>query len=288
MQPTNNQLGPRGIVLRDTTYKATQYEELKKLTAQIASGQVTGADVFQRLTRKNVEVSLDKWITNDPAMLRLKSKVIAIQKNSSNHDAVLITGPSGTGKELIARAIGDNDEPFVARNCAGIPKELIASIFFGHLRGTFTGADSDRQGILVQAKAGVVFLDEIGDMPLELQAMLLRAIQEREVCRLGAVESIPIACRFVAATKFDLREQVEKGLFREDLFARLFTHELRVTGLESRKDDIPLIAAKGLDTSGNPLNWTEPIPDSVLPDIYRFNVRGIQTFVRRYKTYGFI
>ena len=275
-------------------HKAGGLDELLKINKQ----GIPIEEIISRITRSNTEVDLDLFITEDPLMLELKQRIIKIKAFTKNHCSVLITGPTGTGKELLARALAkEADAPFVARNCAGFPKELIASMLFGHLRGTFTGADSDRHGILHQAKHGIVFLDEIADFPIELQATLLRALQERKVCRLGAVESIPIECRFVGATKFNLRERVEQGLFREDLFARLMAFELHITGLIDRPSDILLIAAQGCDQVGEPLDWpklakalqvTEDtiLGDNVLPDIYRYNVRGIQTFITRMKTYG--
>lgn len=277
-------MNPRGI-LRDQsiTHRASELKELLKLQAD---NKISTQDLLVKLNRCNEDVDLDNWITADPLMLKIKDKVQKI-KFSQNHNSVLITGPSGTGKELLARALTTSSTPFIARNCAGFPKELISSLFFGHLKGTFTGADTDRDGLLVAAKNGVCFLDEIGDFPIELQATLLRAIQERVICRLGATtEQIPINCRFVAATKYNLRELVEQGKFREDLFARLMTFELQITGLKERVGDIPLIAEHGCDQAGNLLNWTSPLPEAIYPDIYKFNVRAIQTYVQRMITYG--
>lgn len=274
------------LVTTSPEARAFKLKELEKYAEQARRGELTTVGLLGKLQRTNAEVDLDKFITADPDMLSLKSKIMAIQ-TTSNHYSVLITGPSGTGKELLAKSFIRNKDPFIARNCAGIPKELVSSLFFGHMRGTFTGADSDKHGILVQAGEGVVFLDEIADFPLELQATLLRAMQERVITRLGSVEEIPIKCRFIAATKFDLREMIAQGKFREDLFARLFDFELRTKGLKDRPEDIPLIAKDGLDKSGKTLNWTDPIPPHALPDIYQFNVRGIQKFVMEERTFGY-
>lgn len=289
----------RSNVIEDRTPRIASLDEkeLIRYNQDLINSSMSPMELVQRLTRTNLEVALDKWITQDEKMLKLKTIITNIQYTTKNHCAVLITGPSGTGKELLAKAIGKPEQPFIARNCAGMPKELISSLFFGHIKGTFTGANEDRHGILVQAKHGVVFLDEIGDFPMELQATLLRAIQERTICRLGAVEEIEINCRFVAATKHNLRDMVEKGTFREDLFARLMTFELEVSPLLSRPDDIQLIAEKGADQVGEPFNWLQTARDrgmeSAIPietirdDLARFNVRAIQTYIQRIKTYGY-
>lgn len=277
---------PRGMILKDVSFRANHIEELRKRNAELADGKLTHNDLLASLTRPNLDVVLDNFITADSTMIKLKEDVANIMRFSQNHNSVLITGPTGTGKELIARALLPNKAPFIARNCAGLPEELIYSLFFGHLKGTFTGADRDKHGILVEAKDGIVFLDEIADLSLKAQAMLLRALQERVICRLGAIEDIPIECRFVGATKFDLRALVELKLFREDLFARLFDFEVKTIGLENRQCDIPLIAEKGLDKGGRPMNYTNIIPDNALHDIYKYNVRGIQRFVQHIKTFG--
>jgi transcriptional regulator with PAS, ATPase and Fis domain len=264
--------------------KAERLAEMQKFVEAVKRGEMGEDSLVAKLTRTSrAEIRLDQFITQDPVMGALKNKVNTIRHGTTNHYAVLITGPSGTGKELIAHALNKEHAPFISRNCAGIPKELISSIFFGHLKGTFTGADSDRKGVLSAAEDGVVFLDEIADLPMELQATLLRALQERVITRLGSTEEIPIHCRFVAATKFDLREMVSKGSFREDLFARLFDFELRTTSLEERPLDIPLIARDGIGKDGIVMNWDKEIPASALSDIYRYNVRGIQKYVMNAK-----
>ncbi len=158
---------------------------------------------------------------------------------------VLVTGESGTGKELVARAIHINSprlgKPFVALNCAAIPRELLENELFGHERGAFTGATDRKAGKFEQAHGGTLFLDEIGDMPLELQAKLLRVLQEKEVVRTGGQQTIQIDTRIVAATNQNIAELVQKKEFREDLYYRLNVVPIKLPPLRERRDDIPML-----------------------------------------------
>ncbi|MCW8859439.1 MAG: nitrogen regulation protein NR(I) [Deltaproteobacteria bacterium] len=160
---------------------------------------------------------------------------------------VLVTGESGTGKELIARAIHINSprlgKPFIAINCAAIPHELLESELFGHERGAFTGATERKAGKFEQADGGTLFLDEIGDMPLELQAKLLRVLQEKEITRTGGNQTLRVDVRIVAATNQDLTELVKGKQFREDLYYRLNVVPIRLPALRERQDDIPALVS---------------------------------------------
>ena len=169
-----------------------------------------------------------------------------IQIAAARNITVLIQGETGTGKELIAKSIHDNSQrkagPFLAINCAAIPAELIESQLFGHERGAFTGATERRIGYFEQANTGTLFLDEIGDMPLTLQATLLRVLQEREFQRIGGTSTIPIDIRVLAATNQDLENAIREGYFREDLYYRLAAFPITVPPLRERREDIPILA----------------------------------------------
>ncbi len=158
---------------------------------------------------------------------------------------VLLTGESGTGKELLAKAIHQNSfratKPFITVNCGAIPESLIESELFGHRKGSFTGALADRTGKFETANQGTVFLDEIGELPINLQVRLLRVIQEREIDKIGYPKPIPINVRIIAATNRNLRTQIEDGQFREDLFYRLSVVTIEIPPLRERRDDIPLL-----------------------------------------------
>src|SRR3974390_928264 len=160
---------------------------------------------------------------------------------------VLVTGESGTGKELIAKAIHQNslraNKPFITVNCGAIPENLIESELFGHRKGSFTGAVSDRVGKFEAANEGTVFLDEIGDLSPSLQIRLLRVIQEREIDKIGYPKPIPVNVRIIAATNRDLRTLIEDAQFREDLFYRLSVVTIEIPPLRERRDDIPLLLA---------------------------------------------
>ena len=177
----------------------------------------------------------------------IKSIHELISKVAQSEARVLITGESGTGKELVAHQIHEQSlrqkHPFVEVNCAAIPAELIESELFGHIKGSFTSAVKDRQGKFEAANAGTLFLDEIADMSLAAQAKVLRALEENKVQRVGSEKDITVDVRVIAATNKDLKEEIEKSNFREDLYHRLAVILIDVPTLGSRTDDIPLLVA---------------------------------------------
>jgi two-component system response regulator PilR (NtrC family) len=195
--------------------------------------------------------------TSSP-MLALFQMVETIAPTSST---VLITGESGTGKELVARAIHVNsprrERPFVAVNCGALSETLLDSELFGHMRGAFTGADSNKKGLIEVAEKGTIFLDEIGEMSAVVQVKLLRVLQERKFRRLGGTEEIEADIRIIAATNRDLSKMVAEGGFREDLFYRINVIPLRLPSLRERMDDIPLLAehfvARFAEQMGKPI-----------------------------------
>jgi two-component system response regulator PilR (NtrC family) len=177
---------------------------------------------------------------------RMKQVFDLIIQAAPSRSTILITGESGTGKELVARAIHSNSQrsgrAFVTVNSGNLPSDLLESTLFGHVKGAFTGAVSPKKGLCDLADKGSIFFDEIGNIPLETQAKLLRVMQEREFMRLGGMETIKVDVRIVAATNCDLREMVEDGRFREDLFYRLHVINIVLPPLRQRKEDIPLLA----------------------------------------------
>ena len=198
----------------------------------------------------NVSTNFGDIIGSSPALYRTLAQIEAVAVTPST---VLILGDSGVGKEMIARAIHNKSQrsegPLVKVNCASIPKELFESEFFGHVRGSFTGAHRDRVGRLQLANGGTLFLDEVGEIPLDLQGKLLRALQEQEFERVGDEKTIKVDVRIVAATNRDLFKEVSEGRFREDLYYRLSVFPVSVPPLRERKPDIGLLAQHFLQLS---------------------------------------
>lgn len=181
----------------------------------------------------------------------LKDLLKMVEKVAPARTNVLIIGESGTGKELIAQLLHEHSpvkrNPFVPVNCGAIPENLIESELFGHKKGAFTGAVSDKMGLFEAANTGTLFLDEVGELPLPLQVKLLRALQERQIRRVGDTKTIPIDVRIVAATNRDLEKASQNGGFREDLYYRLNVIQLRTPPLRERDGDIPILADYFLD-----------------------------------------
>lgn len=178
-----------------------------------------------------------------PAMEQLRQKILKVSRSQA---PVYISGESGTGKELVARAIhyqgGRADGAFIPVNCGAIPKELMESEFFGHKKGSFTGATSDKQGLFQAASGGTLFLDEVADLPLDMQVKLLRAIQEKAVRPIGSDREIPVDVRVLSATHKDLAIEVQREHFRNDLYYRINVIQINIPPLRERQDDIELLA----------------------------------------------
>ncbi|MBU2907031.1 sigma-54 dependent transcriptional regulator [Arenibacter algicola] len=204
--------------------------------------------------------------------------------------SVLITGESGTGKEVTARAIHDNSErkehSFVAVDCGAIPKEIATSEFFGHVKGSFTGAVEDKKGHFEAANGGTLFLDEIGNLSYENQIQLLRALQERKIKRVGSNKEIEVDIRIVTATNEDLTEAVENGSFREDLFHRINEFSVEIPSLEERFEDLPLFADFFLRKANRSLGkkvegFSEDVEDIFKQYHWPGNLRELQNVIKR-------
>jgi transcriptional regulator with PAS, ATPase and Fis domain len=212
-----------------------------------------------------------------------------IRRVADSPTNVLITGESGTGKELVAKAIHYNSDrreaPFVPINCAAIPDQLLESELFGHMRGAFTDAKMDRRGLFEEAQKGTLFLDEISELPLMLQAKLLRAIQEREIRRLGSTKPIQVDVRLIAATNLHLAEEVKAKRFREDLYYRLNVIEIRLPPLRERREDIPLLVEAFLQkcatANRKPLDASEAALAMLMDYEWPGNVRELENVVER-------
>jgi DNA-binding NtrC family response regulator len=213
-----------------------------------------------------------------------------IRKVAPTDSTVLILGGSGTGKELVARAIHSHsnrkDENFLAINCGALPKDLIESELFGHEKGSFSGAYQRKIGLFESADGGTLFLDEIGELPMELQVKLLRALEQREIRRLGSVSNKPVDVRVVAATNKDLKENVQDGLFREDLYYRLSIIDINLPYLRDRKEDIPQLVEHFITVFNQKMNRSVV---SISPEAMKLlmnyswpgNVRELENMIQR-------
>ena len=220
----------------------------------------------------------------------LREMLDLVRRVAASDATALIIGESGTGKELVARALHREskrrDEPFVAINCAAMPPALLESELFGHVRGAFTDASRSRPGLFVQAGAGTIFLDELGEMPLEMQVKLLRVLQERRVRAVGSDEEVPIFARVIASTNRDLERMVAERRFREDLFYRINVVSIAVPPLRARGSDILLLAhqflRKAASRSGKPvIGITAPAARMLLAYDWPGNVRELENCIER-------
>jgi DNA-binding NtrC family response regulator len=212
-----------------------------------------------------------------------------LSKVAQSSHPVLILGESGVGKELVARSIHSNgphaDRPFVPIDCGSLVPTLMESELFGYVKGAFTGANHAKEGLLASAQGGTVFLDEIGELPMDLQAKLLRALQEKEVRPVGATHRVAINVRILAATNRNLAAMVEQGRFRKDLYYRLSVVNLRIPPLRERKQDIPLLAAHFLERMSRETGTTHTLSDDALRTMVEYewpgNVRELEHSIDR-------
>ena len=234
------------------------------------------------------ESALDRMLGTSPAMKQCKAMIAKLARSQA---PVMVTGDSGTGKELAARLIHDlgprGDQPFIPVNCGAIPTELMESEFFGHKKGSFTGADSDKEGFFQTADGGTLMLDEVADLPLHMQVKLLRVIQEKAVMPIGARKELPVDVRILSATHQLLKPLVESGKFRSDLYFRLNVIELHMPSLHERVEDVPMLAKRFLTEITD--QWeAEEAPkisdaamDALMGHRYTGNVRELINILQR-------
>jgi DNA-binding NtrC family response regulator len=270
----------------DYLTKPFAMDELSTVLDRAASSLMTDTATRQLRERLRLSEGLGAMIGRSGEMEKLYR---ILSKVAQSSHPVLILGESGTGKELVAHTIHaygiNSQKPFLPVDCGSLVPTLIESELFGYVKGAFTGANRSKDGLLVAAEGGTVFLDEIGELSLDLQAKLLRALQEKEVRPVGATHRIPIKARIVAATNRNLAEMVEKGTFRKDLFYRLNVVNLRLPSLRDRREDIPLLAAHFLDRISREHGAKFTLSDEALRTMMRYdwpgNVRELENSVER-------
>ena len=275
----------------DYLTKPFAMDELSAVLDRAAANHVTDTGARRLRERLRQSEGLGAMIGRSAEMEKLYR---ILSKVAQSSHPVLILGESGTGKELVARTIhayGPNGQkPFLPVDCGSLVPSLIESELFGYVKGAFTGAIRAKDGLLVAAEGGTVFLDEIGELSLDLQAKLLRALQEREVRPVGATHRVPIRARIVAATNRDLAAMVETGGFRKDLFYRLNVVNLRLPALRDRREDIPLLAAHFLDRVSRERRARFTFSDEALRIMLEYpwpgNVRELEHAVERACTFS--
>lgn len=235
---------------------------------------------------ENCETTLNNLLGNSPAMQKLRTK---IQKLARSQAPVYIKGESGVGKEVVARMIhglgGRADKPFIPVNCGAVPTELMESEFFGHKKGSFTGALTDKVGLFRAAQGGTLFLDEVADLPKHMQVKLLRAIQEKQIRPIGAQKEEPVDVRILSATHKDLAELVRTNEFRQDLFYRINVIELQIPPLRERVEDVPLLVQHFLDRYHTSNGVVPAISAAAVATLQQYtfpgNVRELENILER-------
>ncbi|HEW81019.1 MAG TPA: sigma-54-dependent Fis family transcriptional regulator, partial [Nitrospirae bacterium] len=266
----------------DYLQKPFQMDEIRLVVKNALEKQELRKDVSV-LKEQLKPYSLENIIGSCPSMLELFDMINRTSSSSAN---VLITGESGTGKELVARAIHNlsqrKDKRFVALNCAAIPEGLLESELFGYMKGAFTGAANNKEGMFELANGGTLFLDEIGEMPVSLQAKILRVIEGGTFLRVGGVKEIKGDVRLVAATHRKLEDLIDEGTFREDLYFRLNVLFVKIPPLRERKDDIPLLVDHFLEKfSGGKMRFSGDAVRMMKNYKWKGNVRELENIVER-------
>ncbi|MDA1276692.1 MAG: sigma-54 dependent transcriptional regulator [Verrucomicrobia bacterium] len=263
-------------------------DEINRRETAESSLEVAGATLSLMSEQEAERWGLEAFVGRSPAMRDVIQEIRKLQGVDTT--SVLIRGESGTGKELVARALHHsgrrNGKPFIAVNCAAIPGDLAESLFFGHVKGAFSGASDSRKGYLELADGGTLFLDEIGDMPLNLQAKLLRALEDGSFMPIGAVKEKRADVRLLAATNVKLKDRIADGGFRQDLYFRIAGYDFELKPLRERREDIELFAAHFLKRFSKELNIRSP---SLSPEAgealaaYHFpgNIRELKSIIER-------
>ena len=274
------------VRLRRLTLELVQKNE--ELERQIIHSEKLSGRLSMLAEREVVHWGLEGFVGESPTIQHILREIRLMQGHSAT--SVLITGESGTGKELIARAIHfgspRRDGPFVPVNCAALPGELAESLLFGYVKGAFTGANSDQEGYFEMAHQGTLFLDEIGEMPSGLQAKLLRVLEEDQVWRIGARGGKRVEVRVMAATNADLRQRIDTGVFRQDLYFRLAHFTVAVPPLRERQTDIPMLARHFLNLFAADMGREPPpLSKEVLAQLQKYsypgNVRELKNIIER-------
>jgi Nif-specific regulatory protein len=297
--PLRSSEGIIGVVYVENRAAASAFTEddarlLGSLAKQISRG-IENARRHTNLARSRekllqelgLKYNFEEIVGNSPQILSILELIASVADTDAT---ALVSGESGTGKELIARALHYNssrrDKPFITLNCAAIPENLLESELFGHVRGAFTGASESRTGRFEAANHGTIFLDEIGDMPLNLQMKILRVLERKEIERLGSNKTLRVDVRVVAATNKNLREAIKEGMFREDLFHRLNVIGIDIPPLSERREDIMLLAShftkRFWEQMGKPPLGIDPQCQRALENYsYPGNVRELENMLKR-------
>ncbi len=271
----------------DYILKPLEFEDLLHRVKKIFEYKELLQENINLRAELNREYDFSNIVGNSPAM---KQVFELVKKVSKTDGTVLITGKSGTGKELIARAIHYNSkrasQKFVAINCGAIVETLFESELFGHKKGSFTGATSDKEGLFKIADGGTIFLDEVSEIPIHLQVKLLRVIEEREVLPVGSTTPIKVDVRIITASNKSLSELVEEGKFREDLFYRLNIVEIHLPALEERKEDIALLIQHFIKKHGKRMGKvvhgaTNEVVRVLMNHTWRGQVRELENIIER-------
>ena len=261
--------------------------DLNRLLITVRNALERNSLVTETKTLKKKIAKRHQMVGNSPAIQKVR---MMIERVAPTDARVLITGDNGTGKEVVARLLFENsnrtDAPYIEVNCAAIPSELIESELFGHEKGAFTSAIKQRIGKFEQADGGTIFLDEIGDMSLSAQTKVLRVLQENELTRVGSDKSIKVNVRVLAATNKNLKSEIEKGNFREDLFHRLNVIPIHVPSLDERKDDIPLLITHFCELICSeqgiqPKSFDESAVEELQSRSWTGNIRELRNMVER-------